>query len=91
VRQRASSPPVVPDLCLLSGCAFILLSGVWVLTCPPFFLRVAAGIDVHRKVHVRAMRELAYMSQWRAYCERCDPLYIPVSTFSPTTSTIHPR
>jgi hypothetical protein len=28
------------------------------------------GLDVHRRIHVRAMRQLAYMSQWRAFCER---------------------
>ena len=32
--------------------------------------RMTHGLDVHRRIHVRAMRQLAYMSQWRAFCER---------------------
>ena len=28
---------------------------------------------MHRRVHVIAMKQLAYQAQWRAYCERCEP------------------
>mmetsp|Transcript_18146 Transcript_18146/g.45074 ORF Transcript_18146/g.45074 Transcript_18146/m.45074 type:complete len:220 (-) Transcript_18146:29-688(-) len=32
--------------------------------------RMTFGLDVHRRVHMGAMRQLAYQSQWRAYCQR---------------------
>ena len=33
--------------------------------------RMTFGLDVHRRIHMRAMRQMAYQAQWRAYCERC--------------------
>lgn len=34
------------------------------------------GLDVHRRIHSEAMRQLAYQAQWRAYCERCEPAHL---------------
>ena len=33
--------------------------------------RMSFGLDVHRRIHLRAMKQMAYQAQWRAYCERC--------------------
>jgi hypothetical protein len=34
--------------------------------------RMTFGLDVHRRIHAKAMAQNAYRSQWRAYCERCE-------------------
>ena len=33
--------------------------------------RMSFGLDIHRRIHLRAMKQMAYQAQWRAYCERC--------------------
>ena len=32
--------------------------------------RMEAGLDIHRRAHVSAIRHPAYLYQWRAFCER---------------------
>lgn len=52
------------------------------------FSAFIAGLDVHRRVHAYAMRQLAYQVQWRAYCERCEPSAF--AAFNPPTSCLPP-
>lgn len=30
------------------------------------------GLDIHRRIHHEACRQMAYQAQWRAFCERCE-------------------
>lgn len=32
--------------------------------------RIEDGLDVHRRIHVRAARHAVYLFQWRAFCDR---------------------
>ena len=34
--------------------------------------RMTFGLDIHRRIHHEACRQMAYQAQWRAFCERCD-------------------
>ena len=47
--------------------------------------RMTFGLDVHRRIHMEAMRQMAYQSQWRAYCER----YVECHISAPSTLKNH--
>ena len=34
--------------------------------------RMTFGLDIHRRIHHEACRQMAYQAQWRAFCERCE-------------------
>jgi hypothetical protein len=55
--------------------------------------RMTFGLDVHRRIHHEACRQMAYQAQWRAFCERCESVLresrTPSAPFKQPTLEIH--